>query len=386
MSPADSDAEAAPAQPEEAIEEAEEIDFLHDPDAADLTLGKPGKPFDQGAPYLWGLLAGAGALTAWWFGNMLIGLSSVFTLIVVALFLAVGLNPLVEFFMRRGLKRAWSVLIVIVIVLLALTIFVLAIAPIVSRQVTDLGDQAPGWLDQLLHNHAIQNLDKQYDIITKFKDYIQNGDLIKRVSGGVLGFGLAILGFLANVFVVTVLTLYFLASLPSMKRGIYSLAPATRRDRFSLIGDRVLRNIGGYVSGAFIVATCAGFSSLVFLFIVGLGSYALALALVVALTDVIPMIGATIGAVIVSAVAFATDLHAGIACVIFYVLYQQFENYVVYPRVMSRSVDVPGSLTVIAAIAGASLLGVVGALLAIPVAASILLIVKEVWIPRQETR
>ena len=127
-------------------------------------------------------------------------------------------------------------------------------------------------------------------------------------------------------------------------------------------------------------------SSLIFLFVAGMGEYAVALAFVVAVLDVIPMIGATIGAVIVSAIGFATDRKIGVACVIFYLIYQQLENYVLYPRVMSRSVDVPGAVTVIAALVGASLLGVVGALLAIPTAAAILLITREVFIRRQDAR
>jgi predicted PurR-regulated permease PerM len=171
-----------------------------------------------------------------------------------------------------------------------------------------------------------------------------------------------------------------------MKRAAYSLAPASRRERVSILGDRILRNIGGYVSGAFVVAMCAGISTLVFLFIVGLGSYAVALAMVVALLDVIPMIGATIGAVIVCAIAFATDIRTGIIAVIFYIAYQQVENYLIYPKVMARSVEIPGALTVIAALVGGTLLGVVGALLAIPTAASILLLVREVFLPRQEAR
>ena len=182
------------------------------------------------------------------------------------------------------------------------------------------------------------------------------------------------------------LTLYFLSSLDQTKTAFYRLAPASRRPRVTALGDRIIRSIGGYVSGAFIVALCAGVSSLIFLFAVGLGEYAVALAFVVALLDVIPMIGATIGAVIVTAIAFATDLKIGIACAIFYLIYQQVENYVIYPRVMTRSVDVPGSVTVVAALIGASLLGVVGALLAIPTAAAILLIMREVVVKRQDQR
>ena len=112
----------------------------------------------------------------------------------------------------------------------------------------------------------------------------------------------------------------------------------------------------------------------------------MALAFVVALLDVIPMIGATIGAVIVTAIAFAEDPKMGVACVIFYLIYQQVENYVIYPRVMSKSVDVPGSVTVIAALTGAALLGVVGALLAIPTAAAVLMLTREVFVRRQDAR
>jgi predicted PurR-regulated permease PerM len=111
-----------------------------------------------------------------------------------------------------------------------------------------------------------------------------------------------------------------------------------------------------------------------------------ALAVVVALLDVIPMIGATLGAVVVSAIALATDVRAGIICIVFFLIYQQVENYLIYPRVMSKSVDIPGSLTVIAALVGASLLGVIGALLAIPTAAAILLLVREVFIREQDAR
>jgi predicted PurR-regulated permease PerM len=271
-------------------------------------------------------------------------------------------------------------------VLLALGLFVLAIVPVVTDQVTTITDNAPGWLDELLHNKQIQDLNDQYDLVDKAKEYISSGDLWQAVFGGALNVGLKVLSLLGNVFVVIVLTLYFLASLPKIKRSLYRLAPASRRDRVSKLGDQIVRSIGGYVSGAFVIALLAGVTSLIFLIAIGLGEYAVALALVVAILDVIPMIGATLGAIVVCAIAFATDPKMGIASVIFYVAYQQVENYLIYPRVMSRSVEIPGALTVIAALIGAALLGVVGALLAIPAAAAVLLIVREVWIRRQDAR
>ena len=360
-------------------------DFLHDPDQAD-DLGEPGRPLNHRSPFMWGLMGGAGALVALWLGLLVLRIGSVLVLVVVALFLAVGLNPLVELLMRRGLKRPWAVLCVIVIVVLAVAGFLFTLVPVVTHQVTLLADNLPDYFKQLQRNRTIREFDTKYDVSHKVTDYVQNGGLAQKAFGGVLGVGLAILGILANTFVVVVLTLYFLASLPSIKQAAYQLAPASRRERVSLLGDQILRNVGGYVSGAFVVAFCAGMSTLVFLIVIGLGSYAVALALVVAMLDVIPMIGATIGAFIVCAIAFATDVTSGVVCVIFYIAYQQLENYLIYPKVMARTVAIPGAVTVIAALIGASLLGVIGALLAIPTAASILLLVREVWLPRQHAR
>jgi len=315
-----------------------------------------------------------------------VGIGSVLMLVVVALFLAAGLNPAVEFLERHGLRRSWACAVVIVAALGAVALFLVAIVPVITDQVRALTDNVPHWLDELEKNKSVQDFNDEYNVIDKVKDYVNDGDFISSLFGGALGFGLKILSALFNAFIIIVLTLYFLAALDTTKNAIYRLAPASRRDRVTKLGDRVIRNIGGYVSGAFIVALCAGISSLIFLFIIGLGEYAVALAFVVALLDVIPMIGATIGAVVVSAIAFATDLKMGIACVIFYVIYQQIENYVIYPRVMKKSVDVPGAVTVIAALVGTALLGIVGALLAVPTAAAVLLIMREVVVKRQDQR
>ena len=349
-------------------------------------LGEPGPPFERRSPFLMGFLGGLGLLLAYFLGTQVVKVGSYLILIVVALFLAAGRNPAVQWFERRGLKRSWSVLAVISIVLVLLTGFVVTLVPVISDQVAAITKQAPGWLDELQTNRMIERLDDKFDIIDKIRSYIEDGDFLSGLFGGVLGFGLKVVSTLLNAFLVVVLTLYFLAGLDATKNALYGLAPASRRDRVTKLGDRIVQSVGGYVSGAFMVALCAGITSLVVLFLIGLGEYAVALAFVVALLDVIPMIGATIGAVLVSAIAFATDVKMGIACVIFYFLYQQIENYVIYPRVMSRSVEIPGSVTVIAALIGAGLLGVVGALLAIPTAAAILLLTREVFIRRQDAR
>ena len=349
-------------------------------------LGEPGPPLDHRAPFYLGFVGAAGALVAYWLLTNIAAIGSTLMLIVVALFLAAGLNPAVTFFERRGLKRTYAVVVVIACVLVAVVLFLVAIVPVITDQVRSITDQAPSWFDRLQTNQTVQDLDDEYDVVDKVRNYVTDGDFVGTLFGGALGIGLAVLGALFNAFIILVLTLYFLSSLDTTKNALYRLAPATRRDRVSRLGNRIIESVGGYVSGAFIVAMCAGISSLVFLFLVGLGKYAVALAFVVALLDVIPMIGATIGAVVVTAIAFAEDPKIGIACVIFYVVYQQVENYVIYPRVMSKSVDVPGAVTVIAALVGAALLGVVGALLAIPTAAAILMLTREVFVRRQDQR
>jgi len=369
-----------PEQPDDA-----DTDVPDEPDSGS-ELGRPGPRLDRHSPFYIGFFGGLGFVVAGWLFHEFERIGGVLILIFVALFIAAGLNPSVEWFQRRGFRRSLAVTMVIIIFLCAVALFLWAIVPVITKQVAELTDNAPEWFDQLQRNRQVQELDDQFDVIDKVRDYVQDGKFATGLFGGVLGLSLRVLGALANTFLIIVLTLYFLSSLEKTKTALYSLAPASRRERVRKLGDRVVESVGGYVAGAFVVAICAGISSLIFLFVVGLGEYAVALAFVVALLDVIPMIGATIGAVIVSAIGFATDWKIGVACVIFYLIYQQLENYVLYPRVMSRSVDVPGAVTVIAALVGASLLGVVGALLAIPTAAAILLITREVFIRRQDAR
>jgi len=349
-------------------------------------LGEPGPPLDHKAPFYVGFVGASGALVAYWLATNIAAIGSTLVLIIVAFFIAAGLNPSVEWIEGRGVRRRNAVIVVILAVIAAVALFVVAIVPVITDQVASITDNAPGWLEELRNNQRVQDLDDEYQVIDKVRDYVTDGDFVSTLFGGALGFGLAVLSALFNGFIVLVLTLYFLSSLSTTKSALYRLAPASRRERVTRLGDRIIRSVGGYVSGAFVVAMCAGITSLVFLFVIGLGEYAVALAFVVALLDVIPMIGATIGAVIVTAIAFAEDPKMGLACVVFYLIYQQVENYVIYPRVMSKSVDVPGAVTVIAALTGAALLGVVGALLAIPTAAAILMLTREVFVRRQDAR
>lgn len=336
------------------------------------------------SPFKIGFFGAFGALVAIFLSQQLLSISSILILLVMSMFLAIGLNPVVELFMRRGIRRGLSVLMVLVVVLGVLALFVVAIAPVISEQIAAITRNAPGWLDDLQANSQVQKLDDQYDVIAKARDYIQNGDFGQKVFGGALGVGLRVLSAVANSFIVLVLMIYFLASLPSIKHAAYSLAPASKRPRVSELGDRIIRSTGAYVAGAFLVAVCAGLSTLVFSFIVGLGDYAFALAFVVGLFSLIPIVGAFVSGALMTLLALTVSPTVALVALVYYVAYQQVESYLIYPRIMKKSVDIPGSVTVVAALVGGSLLGIVGALLAVPVAAALLLLHREVFLKRQD--
>jgi predicted PurR-regulated permease PerM len=285
--------------------------------------------------------------------------------------------------MARNMRRGVAIGIVFLGVIAAFVGFGFAVVPPVVEQSNAFAQEVPNYLDDLRKNSTVRQLDEDYGIIERAKDYVTSGDLGQRAFGGLVGVGRVVLNAVFGALSVLIMTLYFLAALPSMKRQAYRLVPATRRERVTLLGDEILSRIGGYLSGAFVVAFIATLTSYVFLLVIGM-PYALALAIFVGLLDLIPLIGATIAAVVVSLVGFTESVTLGLACVAFYVAYQQFENYVIYPRVMRRAVDVPAALTVVAALLGGALLGVVGALLAIPTAAAVLLVVRQVVIPRMD--
>jgi len=184
---------------------------------------------------------------------------------------------------------------------------------------------------------------------------------------------------------VIVLVIYFLAAFERIKETGYALVPRSRRQRVRLLTDEILGKVGAYMVGAIAIAVLAGVSTWTFAMIVGLG-YPFALAVVVAVCDLIPQIGATLGAVVVSLVGLAASLPTGIACIVFFVIYQQVENYLIYPNVMRRSVKVSDVAAVTAALLGVGLFGVIGALIAIPMVAAIQLIVREVVNPSMENK
>jgi predicted PurR-regulated permease PerM len=352
-------------------------------DHYDEQFGRLGSPLRRDSPFMLGFMGALGVFLAWFLIQAFLQARGVLVLILIALFLAIGLNPTVEWLTARNMRRGAAIAIVFFGVIGAFVGFGFAVVPPVVEQSNAFVQELPTYLADLRRNPTVRQFDEDYGVIERAQEYVTSGELGQQVFGGLLGVGRVVLNAVFGAFTVLVMTLYFLAALPSMKRQAYRLVPASRRERVALLSDEVIARTGGFVSGALSVAFIAASTSYLFLTILGL-PYAIALAVFVGLFDLIPLVGATIAAVVVSLLGFTESLGVGIACVIFYVAYQQFENYVVYPRVMRRAVDVPAPVTVVAVLLGGALLGIVGALIAIPVAAAVLLVVRQVTIPRMD--
>jgi predicted PurR-regulated permease PerM len=332
-------------------------------------------------------VGGFGVLVAYGLVQSLARLSQVLTLLAVALFLALGLDPIVRWLQRRGLRRGWAVLVVFVVVIGAFAGLLFVLVPPLTDQGTQLANNTPSYVHNLLRNKTVRDFDNQYHVVSKLqaelKDKLSQGSLWTQVFGGVLGAGKAAISGAFSAFTVLILTLYLTASLPSVKEACYRAVPATRRDRVRNLSEEISRRVGGYVIGQVAIASTNAICTYILLRILGL-PYPEALAVTVGILGLVPMIGASLGAVVVILVALFSSFTTALIALVYYVIYQQVENYLIAPRVMHRTIAVPGAVTVIAALAGGTLLGVVGALMAIPAAAGLILIYHEVLVPRQQ--
>jgi len=345
-------------------------------------LGQPGAPISRRHPFVVAFIATLGVAAAAALVEAVIIARQVLVLILVAAFLAVGLDPAVRWLVRRGLRRSLAVFAIVVAALGFFGGFVAAVAPPIAHQSTQLVKKAPDYVQRLDNNAAFHRLDQRYHIVDNLKKRADKGVDINSI-GGVFGVGKAILGIVASTLTVVILTIYFLANLPGIKRVFYRAVPRTRRARVGLLTDEILNRIGGYVLGNLATSLVAGTATFIWLIAWGV-PYPVALAMFIAITDLIPLVGATIGAIGVTAVALFHGLGVGIATFVFYMAYQQFENYVLQPRVMKRTVDVAPVITIVAALLGAAMLGILGALVAVPLAAGVQLIMTEVLFPRQD--
>lgn len=333
------------------------------------------------SPFEAGFLAVLGGIAALGLVTVLVNLQSVLVVVVLSLFLALGINPIVDWLVRRSVRRSLAVVAVTLAVLAVLGLGMWAVVPMVSDQGVRLLRNAPGYLQALRENGQIAALDHQFNIIGKITELVTSGAWVNALFGGLLGAGVALATTMASVVMTLVLTLYFLASLPAIKNLIYQFAPASRRDRVRFLANEMFERIGGYLTGMFLVVLLWGLGSFLVLNAVGLGQYALALCIVVAALAFIPIVGWMVSAALVVTIAISVSPTAGVMCAVYFLIYSQLDAYVVQPRIFSSSLNVPPVLIVLGALSGGLLLGIVGALLAIPTVASLLLLYREVLVP-----
>ena len=325
-------------------------------------------------------------------------LSTILTYIGAALFLALGLEPAVSALERRRLPRWAAILVVITGVAAVVAALVLAVVPIIVDQVTQLVESIPRIVEQVNSVDWIEALQEQFPLLAideistqvsaALTDFFTNPDQLSELLGGVWQVAIAIGGGLFAVVIVVILTLYFTASLDSMKRATYQLVPASKRARFADLTEQITQSVGRYVIGQVTLAAVNGALSFIFLSIIH-APFPAVLALIAFTFSLVPLVGTLTGSIIIVLACLIPGLGSpltALVAAIYYLVYMQVEAYLLSPRVMNRAVKVPGALVVIAALAGGSLLGILGALIAIPVAASALLIIKQVVIPRQNER
>ena len=347
--------------------------------------GIAGVPINRSHPYYFGFVATLGALTAIVLMRALASVSQIFILILIALFLATGLNPAVEALRRRNMSRTTAVTIIFTSVIAFVIFFALVVAPPVISQGTQLINKAPALLAELTNNATINKLNDQYGIIdtlqTKLKSVTSDGTLLISACGGVIGVGKSVLSGFFTFLTILVLTLYFITSLPQAVDLGLSLVPASRRERVGHLTNAIIARVGSFVGSQIVIAAMASVFVFTLSIVLGLPS-PIAIGMIVFVCGLIPLIGHFLGSGIVTIIALTQSIAIGVIAFVAYVVYVQVENYVVTPRIMKRTLAVPGAVTIISALIGSSLLGLVGGLLAVPVAASIILILDEVVIPR----
>lgn len=347
--------------------------------------GALGEPINRSSPFYFGFIATLGALTAIVLMRALASVSQIFVLILIALFLATGLNPAVEALRRRKMSRNLAVTVIFSFVILFVVFFALVVLPPVISQGTNLIERAPTLLDDLTNNATINKLNEQYGIIeslqARLKSVTSDGTLLISTFGGVIGVGKSVLSGFFTALTVLVLTLYFITSLPQAVTLGLSIVPASRRDRVGLLTNAVIARVGSFVGSQILIAFMAAVFVVALSTILGLPS-PIAIGMIVLVAALIPLIGHFLGCGVVTLIGFTQSIWIGVIAFVAYVVYVQIENYVVTPKIMKRTLSVPGAVTIISALIGSSLLGLVGGLLAVPVAASIILILDEVVIPR----
>jgi predicted PurR-regulated permease PerM len=356
-------------------------------EVAKTNYGVMGAPINRSHPFYFGFVATLGALSAIVLMRALGSVSQVFVLILIALFLATGLNPAVEAIRSRGVSRVTAVTIIFVSVIAFVIFFAWVVVPPVVSQGSQLINSLPSLLQDLKSNATINRLNEQFAIIdtlqAKLREFTEDGTLLVSTFGGVIGVGRSVISGTFSALTILVLTLYFITSLPQMVKLGVRLAPASRRDRVAKLTNGIIARVGSFVGAQIFIAFMAAIFVVVLGILLGLPS-PVAIAMVVFVCALVPLIGHFLGSAVVTIIALTVSIPVGVIALITYIVYVQIENYIVTPRIMKKTLEVPGAVTIVAALIGSSLLGLVGGLLAVPVAAAIILILDEVVYPRAD--
>ena len=299
----------------------------------------------------------------------------VLTWVLIAVFLALAMNPAVEWLQSHGLKRrAAATAVVFLLVLAAIAGIGALFVPTLIDEVNNLADALPGYVEDLTAGRGpLGFLQEDYHVVDRVRDAVEEGGAARvlGLSGTAIAITKGILTVIVAVVTIAFMTFFMLLEGPGWIERFYSLLPADRQERWRQMGLDIYRTVGGYVSGNLFISVIAGVSSTVLLLILGV-PFAVALGLVVAILDLIPLAGATLAAIIVGTVAFLSEGWVkGLIVIAFFILYQQLENHLIQPVVYSRTVQLSPLVILVAVLIGSQLAGVLGALAAIPVAGAI---------------
>ncbi|MET3718436.1 putative PurR-regulated permease PerM [Arthrobacter sp. UYEF21] len=362
-------------------------DQATDSDESGRQFGRPGPRMSMQHPLYVGFMGTVGvglALLVYWIGS---NTTQLLLWIVAALFIALGLEPVVGWLENRKVPRPAGILVSVTVLIGAVAGFFATLIPTIVQQVTQIVEQAPTWVRDFIDSDFFRSLDDQFGVRDRINEeldkFVNNPEAMGGIFGGVVGFGSTLANGLFGTLIVLVLSLYFLGALPAMKKWGYRLAPRSRRARVEALSEEITRSVGNYVIGQACVALLNATFAFIVMTIVGV-PFALLLAFVVALLAFIPLVGGMIAGIVVVVISLTAGWQTAAAYGVCYFAYLQFEAYFISPRIMQKAVAVPGAVAVISVIAGGSLLGVLGALIAIPTAAAILLLVKEIYIARQD--
>lgn len=341
-------------------------------------FGPRGQRFDWSSPFFLGLAASAGVAVTYGVIHLLGSASTALALVFAALFFALGLEPAVSALVNRKMPRWAAVTIVLVVVFAVIAGSIAAVIPPLVEQAHQFIEQAPHYVQEAQnHSSVIGRLNDRFHVQQRIADALNSA--ATPALGSAVKVGKTVAGVASHVGIVAVMTVYFLAGLPAIRATFYRFIPKSRRPRAILIGDEVFAKFGDYLYGNVLTSVVAGAATSAWCVIFHI-PYALLLGVFVAILDLFPY-GSSIAGTIVALIALTVSIPIAIATVAFYVVFRLAEDYLLTPKIIGRAVKVSGGVTVVAVLIGAELMGVIGALAAIPIAAALQLLVQELVFP-----